>query len=394
MLAIFAGSMVLLVAVAMANHSFERDPGVAVLLLAFAAFMVVGALIVARRPGHPIGWLFSAIGLLAATAPLAGEYALYAYVTRPGQWPLAAAAAWYWAVAAQLLFGLALIFTPLLFPTGRLLSRRWRPIAWLAAASAAAALVQSAFSPTLELTDVRYAVPNPIGIAAMPHPTRSTVGSVLNELFLVLMAAAVLSLVVRFRRARGEERQQLKWFAYGGALTVLSVFLANALFSTQLVNLIIGPFVALLPISAGIAILKYRLYDIDRLINRTVVYGLLTVLLGLIYAGAVLLLGQLFGGVGRDAPSWAVAGATLAVAALFQPARRRIQAAVDRRFNRRKYNAARTIEAFSARLRDELDLDTLSAELLSVVDKTMQPTAASLWLRPSVSSAPARDRAS
>jgi hypothetical protein len=140
--------------------------------------------------------------------------------------------------------------------------------------------------------------------------------------------------------------------------------------------------IALLPVAAGIAILRYRLYDIDRLINRTLVYGLLTALLAAVYAGAVLVLGQVFGGVGRDPPSWAVAGATLAVAALFQPARRRIQAAVDRRFNRRKYDAAKTIETFSARLREEVDLDTLSGELLAVVEQTVQPANTSLWLRP------------
>jgi hypothetical protein len=146
------------------------------------------------------------------------------------------------------------------------------------------------------------------------------------------------------------------------------------------------PFVVViaLPIAVGIAILRYRLYDIDRLINRALVYGLLTVSLGLLYAGAVLVLGQLFGGIGAEPPSWAVAGATLAVAALFQPARRRIQQAVDRRFNRRRYNTTKTIEAFTARLRDEIDLDTLSAELLAVVNQTMEPTRASLWLRPPV----------
>jgi len=137
-----------------------------------------------------------------------------------------------------------------------------------------------------------------------------------------------------------------------------------------------------LPVAAGIAILRYRLYDIDRLINRTLVYGLLTVLLAGVYAGAVLVLGQLFGGLRAEPPSWVVAGAILAVAALFQPARRRIQAVVDRRFNRRKYNAAQTIQAFSTRLRDQVDLDTLSRELLAVVDQTMQPTRVSFWLRP------------
>jgi hypothetical protein len=140
--------------------------------------------------------------------------------------------------------------------------------------------------------------------------------------------------------------------------------------------------VSLIPISIGVAVLKYRLYDIDRLINRTLVYGLLTAVLGAAYAGPVLLLGQLFGGVGGNPPSWAVAGATLAVAALFQPARRRIQGAVDRRFNRRRYDAAKTVDAFSVRLRDQVDLDTLTAELLAVVDHTVEPTGVSLWLRP------------
>jgi hypothetical protein len=199
-----------------------------------------------------------------------------------------------------------------------------------------------------------------------------------------LLAAAVVSLIVRFRRSRGVERQQLKWFTYAGALVLLIPLigfvvpsLANAAF------VLVGA----LPIAVGIAILRHRLYDIDRLINRTLVYGLLTAILGALYAGVVLVLGQLFGGVGGDPPSWAVAGATLAVAALFQPARRRIQVVVDRRFNRRKYDAARTVEVFSVRLRDEVDLDTLSAELLTVVDQTMQPTQASLWLRPPIEQA-------
>jgi hypothetical protein len=201
-----------------------------------------------------------------------------------------------------------------------------------------------------------------------------------------VIAAAIVSLVVRFRRSRAVERQQFKWFAYAGVLVVLAILSTNVL--PSLGNL---PWVAViaLPISVGIAILRYRLYDIDRLINRTLVYGLLTATLGLVYAGAVLILGQVFGGVTEDPPSWAVAGATLAVAALFQPARRRIQAVVDRRFDRHKYDAAKTVEAFSARLRDEIDLDTLSTELLAVAHQTMQPTMAALWLRPS---APARPR--
>jgi MFS family permease len=197
---------------------------------------------------------------------------------------------------------------------------------------------------------------------------------------------------VRRRRAEPIERQQLKWLAFvaGGSGLVgttgfLLVSFANSTVSivggllllVALVGIAVG-----IPVAVGLAILRYRLYDIDQLINRTLVYGLLTAVLGLGYAGVVLLLGQLFGGVTGDPPSWAVASATLAVAAVFQPARRRIQQAVDRRFNRRRYDTARTIEAFSARLRDQVDLDTLTGELLAVVDLTMQPTQVSVWLRP------------
>jgi hypothetical protein len=209
---------------------------------------------------------------------------------------------------------------------------------------------------------------------------------VLDTAFGLAELAAVLSLVVRLRRSQGVERQQLKWFVYAAVLGVVVLVAANLLVPElmehgPLGNLLWGSVPVGLAVAVAVAVLRYRLYNIDRLVNRTLVYGLLTAILALLYAGAVLLLGQLFGGVGGNPPSWAVAGATLAVAALFQPARRRLQAAVDRRFNRRRYDAAKTIEAFSARLRDEVDLDTLSAELLAVVDQTMQPTKASLWLR-------------
>jgi MFS family permease len=196
---------------------------------------------------------------------------------------------------------------------------------------------------------------------------------------------------LRFRRAGYQQRQQLKWIAFTIAVSVLTVLVGIALeqlFPGAVIVRLIGwlgffGVVVGIPVAVAVAILRYRLYDIDRLINRTAVYGLLTASLGLVYAGAVLILGQVFGGVTEDPPSWAVAGATLGVAALFQPARRRIQQAVDRRFNRRKYNATQTIQAFSTRLRDQVDLDTLSSELLAVVDQTMEPTRVSLWLRPS-----------
>jgi hypothetical protein len=175
----------------------------------------------------------------------------------------------------------------------------------------------------------------------MPDPEESTVGAGLFILLVLLIAVAFVSLVVRFRRSRGEERQQLKWFTYAGGLLPLA--LLGDFLPAPVGDLVFGVVIVFLPVAAGIAILRYRLYDIDRLINRTLVYGLLTALLAGVYAGAVLVLGQVFGGVGRDPPSWVVACATLAVAALFQPARRRIQGVVDRRFNRRKFDAVRRL---------------------------------------------------
>jgi hypothetical protein len=233
---------------------------------------------------------------------------------------------------------------------------------------------------------LRLDTPDPAGVAGVLFTVGATAGP-------VAVLAAGVSVLMRFRRARGVERQQIKWLLYA-VLTVILGYPILAVAMTALgytselagdvsVSLLVAP----VPLAMGLAILKHRLYDIDRVINRTLVYGLLTATLGLAYAGAVLILGQVFGGVTQDPPSWAVAGATLAVAALFRPARRRIQAVVDRRFNRRKYNAAKTIEAFSTRLRDEIDLDTLSAELLAVAHQTVQPTMAALWLR---SSAPGR----
>jgi hypothetical protein len=380
MLAVYLISMALAAMFALANGTFQQDAtGQIVLYLGFSAFMVVGALIVAHRPSNAIGWLFSAIALLAFTGQLANEYAIYALASRPGSLPGAILAAWYGSWPWYLVLALALIFTPLLFPTGRLLSSRWRPLAWLAGAATAALTVLAALQAELEPVPDRP-IANPIGIAAVENPEQSPVGAALFLMLVVLAAVALGSLVIRFRRSRAEERQQLKWFTYAGALLLPGAVLATFVNNT-VGNLIFGSPVVFVPVAAGIAILRYRLYDIDRLINRTLVYGLLTALLAGIYTGVVLVMSQVFGGVGADPPSWVVAGATLAAAALFQPARRRIQGIVDRRFNRRKYNAAKTVEAFSLRLREEVDLDALSAELLAVADQTMQPTTASLWLR-------------
>jgi hypothetical protein len=360
-------------ALSVANEDFGWHAGEALLWVVFPAFLVVGCLILARRPGNLIGWIFTAVGLLTAAAGLAEPYATYAYA-HPGSLPVPTVAVWVvtWIWSPTIM--LMVVFPLLLFPTGRSLSPRWRPVTWLAVGLVVAYTVSGALSPSLHLNE--HAIANPIGVAGM-ELDRGPLGAVLNGLLLLVFAAAIVSLVVRFRRSHGVERQQLKWFTYAGALVLLAP-LSNALIGNVSYVLVLA-----LPVAVGVAVLRYRLYDIDRLINRTVVYGLLTALLAGVYAGTVLVLGQLFGGIGGQPPSWVVAGATLAVAAMFQPARRRIQAVVDRRFNRRKYDAARTVEAFSVRLRDEVDLDALSAELLAVVDQTIQPTRASLWLRPS-----------
>jgi hypothetical protein len=359
------------------NGSSSQDLGEYIALtVAFGSFLVVGCVLVARRPENRVGWIFTAVGLLATAAILAQGYTTYAYVTHPGSLPGRLFAAWVFTWIWLPIGMLTVVFPLLLFPTGRSLTARWRPVTWLAVGLTAAWTVVGALNPSLDV--VNGTIPNPIG-ASGADPNAGLASTVLNGLMLFVIAAAIVSLVVRFRRSRAVERQQFKWFAYAGVLVVLAILSTNVL--PHLGNL---PWVAViaLPVSVGIAILRYRLYDIDRLINRTLVYGLLTAILGLAYAGVVLILGQVFGGVTEDPPSWAVAGATLAVAALFQPARRRIQTLVDRRFDRHKYDAAKTVQAFSARLKDEIDLDTLSAELLAVVDETVQPARASLWLRP------------
>jgi hypothetical protein len=273
---------------------------------------------------------------------------------------------------------IAVVFLVLLLPDGRMPSRRWWP---LGLAGAVALVV-----PTIVLAVGTWPLRGP-GLVTREDELPGLVDTVFWTTFLVslvLGAISVVALVLRFRRAGAVQRQQIKWFAYGAAPSVpLGMFAEARPY---------GPYLELLGAALqlaglGIGIFRFRLWDIDRLVNRTLVYGVLTVLLGAVYAGLVLGLGHLFGGIGGRTPSGAVAAATLAVAALFQPARRRVQQAVDLRFNRRKDDAALTIERFSARLRDQVDLDTLAAELLAVVDHTIRPTATSLWLRPSATDA-------
>jgi hypothetical protein len=351
------------------------------LLLApvFLLFGWFGALIVARRPNHPIGWVLCAFGFMLGVGSFASEYAIYGLISHPEAAPGAAAVAWStsWMGGVYLALLAALL---VLFPSGRPLSPRWPWVLWLAGTGMVLTIIGAvALWPLRGAVLLEVHPPQPVGVLGMVHTVASW-GPVVAAL------AAVASLVVRFRRAMGAERQQLKWLAYAGVLVVLCFFVpaavADAVGSELAGDLLLAALLAPVPVAVGVAILNHHLYDIDRLVNRTLVYGLLTGLLGSVYAGVVLVLGDVFGGISANPPSWVVAGATLAVAALFQPARRRIQHAVDRRFNRRRYDAAKTIEAFSARLREQVDLDTLSAELLAVVDQTMQPTTVSLWLRP------------
>jgi hypothetical protein len=351
------------------------------LLLApvFLLFGWFGALIVARRPNHPIGWVLCAFGFMLGVGSFASEYAIYGLISHPGAVPGAAAVAWatLWLGSVYLALLAALL---VLFPSGRPLSPWWRWVLWLAGIGTVFTIIGAlSLRPPRGAALLQVHPPGPVGVLGMVYTVASW-GPVVAAL------AAVVSLAVRFHRARGAERQQLKWLAYAGVLVVLCFFLpavvADAVGSELVGDLVFAALFVPVPVAVGMAILNHHLYDIDWLINRTLVYGLLTGLLGGVYAGVVLVLGDLFGGISGKPPSWVVAGATLAVAAVFQPARRRIQQAVDRRFDRRKYDAAKTIEAFSARLREQVDLDTLSAELLAVVDQTIQPTKASLWLRP------------
>jgi hypothetical protein len=350
-------------------------------LVAAVSAATVGALVASRRPEHPVGWLLLGLGLLVSLGGIVRGYVLYGAVARPGSLPGAGYLA---GISNGGFDGLLLVctgFILLLTPTGSLPSPRWRWWARVVVAATLTGLVTLMVDPEPLLPE-HPEVGSPLAApAALVGPVRA-VGAVCGVVAVVALVVAAWSLVLRHRRARGVERQQLRWLAVGGALAALALLVAvvaAARGREGVVLAALGTCVAVLPLATGAAILRYRLYDLDRIISRTLGYGLLTLLLGGAYAGLVLGLSQLLG----RGSSLTVAVATLAVAAVFQPARRRVQDLMDRRFNRRRYDAARTIDGFSVRLREEVDLDTLTAELLDVVERTMQPTSASLWLRPS-----------
>jgi hypothetical protein len=352
-----------------AVHAWSYSGVLAVLSL---AFLTVGAFLAGRRPANAVGWLLLGWGMVMAFVTLTSAYVDRATVRDPGSLPGPEWVAWAEATVWHPAFSL-LAFLLLLFPHGRLPSPRWRPFAWFVVAFYLVLSLAAAVSPGA----VTLYYPHLEGPVELP------VSELAEHMFnwllpgqLLLLVIALVSVVLRLRRASGEERQQVKWFVYT-VVTVIVLFVAGILvFGAG----VLFPLFGLIPVSVAVAVFKYRLYDIDRLINRTLVYGLLTAMLIGVYAGLVFLLGRLLDPATGDS-ALAVAASTLAVAALFQPARRRVQDLVDRRFNRRRYDAARTVERFSGRLRDQVDLDTLSNELLGVVDQTVQPVSASLWLR-------------
>jgi hypothetical protein len=345
--------------------------------------LVLGALVVSRQPTNPIGWIFTGAGLAVSLQFVADMYvtlSLRDHVSLPG----ATYAAW-WENLTQgpVIFGLfATLF--LLFPNGRVVSARWRPILWLVGLATGVTAVAYGLKPG-PLSTIQYSVQNPFGVSLGAVDAALTLGF---AAVLAGMLLSAVSLVVRFRRSRGEERQQLKWVVWAGALAAMllatgpffwfgpiPVPLSNILWNGAFFLAII-----LIPVSIGVAMLRYRLYDVDLLINRTLVYGSLTVSLGAVYLAGVVALQALARAITGQSSDIAVAVVTLTVAALFSPWRRRLQTLIDRRFYRRKYDAARTLATFSSRLRDEVDLDALSRELVSVLVETVQPADLAIWL--------------
>ena len=346
---------------------------------------ITGAVIASQRPENRIGWIFCAIGVLVAVDHLSAEYAIYALLAStpalPGGGAMAWIRAWIWVVYHALF-----VFLGLLFPTGRLPSHRWRPLAWLTVSVIVLGATSLALTPGS--VDGLGPIQNPLGIEQLRFIGAPAMVSLVETVLSVLALGGAASLALRVRHAQGEERLQLKWFAYaamiaaaGGAITYV---FADAITPDWVrwagwILLEIG--MLGLPIAVGIAVLRYRLYHIDAIINRTLVYGLLTTLLAMIYFGSVVVLQRLLETLTGGGSDLAVVGSTLGIAALFQPLRRGLQSTIDRRFYRPKYDAARTLQSFSATSRDEVDLETLRQRLLAMVDETMQPEHLSIWLR-------------
>jgi uncharacterized membrane protein YidH (DUF202 family) len=344
----------------------------AVGIVFIGAFATVGGLLAWKRPQNPIGWLLSAIGF---------EYAIAVFSVFLAHFPRAVTLASWLGFLYLLGFGLCVLVV-LLFPTGKLPSRRWRPVAWAAWTGVAGWVLGCTFAPTIFTTSP--AIPNPAGATGPAGDIFKVLAGGGALLFVVTGLAAVLSLVFRYRRAQAAERAQLRWLVYAGALIVAAVA-ASLLIgpimgpgdaSTNLQNALSSGAIALVPVAIGIAVLRYRLYDIDRIISRTVAYAIVTGLLVGVYAGLVLLATHML----RFRTPVAVAAATLAAAALFTPVRRRVQSRVDRRFNRARYDADQIAVAFAARLKDTVDLGSVRDDLTGIVSRALEPTHVSVWI--------------
>jgi hypothetical protein len=359
------------------------DSSVVTDLFTLLAFSVVGAIIASRQPRNAIGWIFCGVGVTVGLNSFAGDYADFWLASGFGNRSLGESAAWLSSWAWSLLLYVPTSSVLLLFPDGRLPSPRWRPVAWgvaLGAAGGVAGLALKA-GPLADFPQVS----NPYGVDSPVVGIVWVVGSIVAAGSMVASAA---SLIVRLRRSRGEQRQQIKWLAYAGAVLVVAIGVGALTIPWSVAASILIMSVAMLglPVFTGIAIVKHRLYDIDLIINRTLVYAILSATLAAVYFGGIVVLQRVFTTLtGQDnLPQFAIVASTLAIAALFDPLRRRIQSFIDRRFYRRKYDARKTLEGFSAKLRNETDLDALSEDLVAAVRETVQPAHVSLWLRPHV----------
>ena len=359
------------------GESLASDIGI---LVAFTAFATVGALVASRLPRNAVGWLFLASPLFGMVAAFSAEYAYHAYVADPDGLPAGALFGWLYLwtwYPALIAIGLVV----LLFPDGRVPGRRWRPLLWAYVTFAVLGVGGAAIYPGLIDESWPGKPKNPLGIEELKGAL-DLAGGAGTLAVLVILLATLASAVVRFRRSSGDERLQLKWM-----LVAATLLLAHIVFTETVpvipdaaVNMLFGLVIASIPIAAGIAMLKYRLYEIDVIISKTLVYGSLSVILGAAYVGLVLA-GQWVFSAFAGGSNLAIAASTLVVAALFLPVRSRVQRFVDRRFYRRRYDAQRTLEGFGARLREQIDLGTLERDLRGVVTETMQPAHTSLWLR-------------
>ncbi len=360
-------------------------------LVTLLTFSVVGAIIASRHPRNTIGWLFCSVGVTIGLNSFVGNYAEFWLASGFGTSSLGETAAWFSSWLWTLLVYAPASLLLLLFPDGRLPSPRWRPVAWGVALGTAGGVVGNALKagPLVDFPQIA----NPYGVDSPVVWVLGVSGSIVAA---GSMVASVVSLIVRLRRARSEQREQIKWLAYGGAVVVSGVCVGVLLIPESVPASIVVMSVSLLglPVFTGIAIVKHRLYDIEVVINLTLVYAILSATLGVVYFGGIVLLQRVFAGLtGQEKlPQLAIVVSTLAIAALFNPLRRRVQAFVDRRFYRRKYDAAKILEAFSTRLRSETDLDALNSALVGVVRETMQPEHVSLWLRPDTTPGEQTDR--